>query len=67
MAASSGHEVVVKLLLADTNDLPSDGMEDEDGRTPLKEVVLTGLYTVVKLLIHVRQIDRQDFAGTTPL
>ena len=66
-AASSGHEAVVKLLLA-TDGVEADA-KDKDDQTPLSLAAFSGHEAVVKLLLATDGVeaDAKDKDGRTPL
>jgi len=67
LAAESGHEAVVKLLL-DTGKVDVNS-KDTDGRTPLSLAAESGHEAVVKLLLDTSKVDvnSKDAYGQTPL
>ena len=67
LAASNGHEAVVKLLV-DRDDVAADS-KDRSGRTPLLLAAWDGHEAVVKLLVDRDDVaaDSKDRSGRTPL
>ena len=67
LAAENGHEVIVKLLLADGVDINSK--DSIQGRTPLSWAAENGLEAIVKLLVERSDVkaNLKDVRGRTPL
>lgn len=67
LAALSGHEAVVRLLL-DNGQVDADS-KDDHGQTPLLQAARNGHETVVRLLLDTGKVDTdsKDDKGQTPL
>ena len=67
LAAESGHEAIVKFLLADGVD--TNSKDSIQGRTPLSWAAGNGLEAIVKLLVEQSDVeaDSKDIEDRTPL
>ncbi|KAL6806061.1 ankyrin repeat-containing domain protein [Trichoderma sp. SZMC 28012] len=65
IAAQSGHEAMITLLLDEGFDLES---QDKEGKTPLQHAVANGHEAIVRLLLQKgANLESKDMDGQTPL